>query len=64
MNFFIIQNSVLKNTFSYVFILFFIIIWKSIFKSILVLLHSIEVIVQDTKIIDGLPTAITKKNVL
>ena len=60
----IIQKRVLKNTFSYVFIKFFIIIWKSIFKIILLLLHSIEVIVQDTKSIDGLSTAITKKNEL
>ena len=57
----IIQNSVLKNKFPHVFILFFIIIWKSIFKIISLLLHSIEVIVQDTKIINGLSTAVILK---
>ena len=64
MKFFIIQNSVLRNKFSYVFSLFFIIIWKSIFHNYLVTLHSIEVIVQDTKRIDDLSSAITEKTEL
>ena len=55
MKFVIIQNSVLNNKFSYVFIMLpvFIIMWKSIFKIISLLLRSIEVFVQDTKLIDG-----------
>ena len=60
MKFCIIQNSVLRNKFSHVFILFFIID----FQNYLVTLHSIEVIVQDTKIIDDLSSAITEKTEL
>ena len=63
MKFFIIQNSVLRNTFSYVFILYFIII-EIDFQNYIVTLHSIEVTVQDTKRIDGLSSAITEKTEL
>ena len=64
MNFFIIQNSVLRNKFPYVFILYFIIIVEIDFQNYLVTLHSIEVTVQDTKRIDGLSSAITEKTEL
>ena len=64
MKFFIIQNSVLRNTFSYVFILFFNNNLEIDFQNYLVTLHSIEVIVQDTKRIDDLSSAITEKTEL
>ena len=62
MKFFIIQNSVLKNKVSYVFILYNNL--KIDFQDYLGTLHSIEVTVQDTKRIDGLSSAITEKTEL
>ena len=47
----------------YEFYLLYIYILKLTFKIISLSLHSIEVTVQDTKIIDGLSSAITEKNV-
>ena len=64
MIFFIIQNSVLRNKFSYIFILFFYNNLEINFQNYLVTLHSIEVTVQDTKRIDGLSSAITEKTEL
>ena len=61
MNFFIIQNSVLRNTFPNVFILFLNNNLEIDFQNYLVTLHSIEVTVQDTKRIDDLSSAITEK---
>ena len=60
MKFFIIQNSVLNNKFSYVFI-FYNNFLEIDFQNYLVTLHSIEVTVQHTKRIDGLSSAITEK---
>ena len=60
MNFFIIQNSVLGNKFSCVFILFYNNL-EIDFQNYLVTLHSIDVTVQDTKRINGLSSAITEK---
>ena len=56
MNFFIIKNSVLKNTFLYVFIFY---------NNLEINFQNyIAVIAQDTQIFDGLSTAITNENEL
>ena len=62
MKFLIIQNSVLRNKFSYVFIFYNNL--EIDFQNYLVTLHSKEVTVQDTKRIDGLSSAITEKTEL
>ena len=62
MKFFIIQNSVLRYKFLYVF--FFFNNLEIDFQNYLVTLHYIEVTVQDTKRIDGLSSAITEKTEL
>ena len=65
MKFIIIQNSVLKNTFLYVFIIIFFNNNLEIdFQNYLETLHSIEVTIQDTKRIDSLSSAITEKTEL
>ena len=64
MKFFIIQNSVIRKK---KIVRFYFIFYNNLeidFQNYLVTLHSIEVIVQDTKIIDGLSSAITEKTEL